>query len=132
MCLFSGVQFKCPMGVVLNISGEGVIIWWAFSEVESGLSKLPGEGAWDETYTQTSQTLFVYGCQVLGMEFPSNIPGSLGIWMPGTEVKLSPKHPRLLPVHIWLLPGSMGNVLEASWELVGLPSMGGVAGEVCS
>lgn len=28
--LFSGGQFKYPLGVVLSISGVGVIIWWAF------------------------------------------------------------------------------------------------------
>ena len=57
--LFFGVQFKYPVGVVLSISGEGVIIWWASSEVESGLRKLPAEGVWDETSVKHTR-LFWY------------------------------------------------------------------------
>ena len=50
------------MGVVLTLPGEGVTVWWALSEVESGLSQLPGEEA------LTPQP---------------NIADSLYIWMPG-------------------------------------------------
>ena len=63
-CLFSGVQFKYPLGVVLSVSGEGAIVWQVLSEVESGLRQLPGEGNWN------------------GIFYP-NILDSLDIWMPG-------------------------------------------------
>ena len=33
--------------------------------------------------------------RVFGVRFPSDIPGSLGIWMPGAIVKLPPKHSKL-------------------------------------
>ena len=69
-CLVSGVHFKYPVGVVFSISGSsfgGLSQRWSLD-----LRQVPGEGAWDETSTQTFQTLWIYGCQWLGWHFQPN------------------------------------------------------------
>ena len=40
-CLFSGRQFKYPVGVVLSISRGGVIVWCAFCDAQ-GLEREGG------------------------------------------------------------------------------------------
>lgn len=62
------MQFKYPVGVILNICGE----WSLFGGF------LEGEVWTDETVTGGG----------LGWNFHANIPHSLDMWMPGAEVKL--------------------------------------------
>lgn len=70
-CLFSRVQFKYLVGVVLSISEEGGHCLVGFLR-----GRIWTEGAWDGT-------------------FHPNIPDFLDIWMPGAKVTLPTKHPRL-------------------------------------
>ena len=73
-CSLGRSQFKYSGGIVLRISWEGTFF--------IGLS---GGRVWTET------TLW----GGLGWNFYTNIPDSLDIWMSGTGVKPSFKHPRL-------------------------------------